>query len=173
MVADNNSNKKEENSKDLKTFTISEISDSVNKFGEKEFLKDLVKDYKKVFIDIEEGETLRPSLAVKRAITNITRSMKLFVSSEESDPQSQSYIVDWFFNNIGKNFTFVEYIDNNSIEIENYNEKLKSLIKSCNRKGVKFLVIDKIKGISGIAEYSKIHSYLLSNSVRFEKLSRI
>lgn len=159
---------------DVTVLTLSEISDSINKFGPKDYLNDLIKSgKKKVLLEVDVNEVIRPSLTSKKFLDDLSRSTKMYVSSKDPDPKNESKVIDWFFNNIGKNFTFVELIKDDSIQVENYGDKLKDLGKSCNRKGVKLLIINSVKGVSGSNEYTKIHSDLLSNSVRFEKLSKI
>lgn len=173
MAIVDKSKENKEYGNDVLVTNIQSITDSISKLTTKEFIKSLGDSSRKVIIEIEQEEVIRPSMTVKRLIEDMSRSIKLFVTSKDPDPQGQLSVVDWFFNNIGKNFTFVEVIDDNSMQVENFNESIKSLGKSCNRKGIKLVIISKVKNVSSKNDYNSLHSSLLTSAIRFEKVSKI
>ena len=72
---------------DVLVTNIQSLTDSISKLTPKEFIKSLGDSNRKVVIEIELEEVIRPSLTVKKLIEDMSRSVKLFVTSKDPDPQ--------------------------------------------------------------------------------------
>ena len=159
--------------KDAVEYNLSYIQSLYSQGKQKEF-EDQVKTYKKVIINIDEGFNQPILLVAKRKLKDLMRLVPIYFRILSNDFEEKNRLADSpLFKDFGNTYTILEYMSRELLSSENISNNIKEFIKKCNRRGIKYLIINNLTNQSDRQNYNNIYGDLIKNSVRFEVKSTI
>lgn len=159
--------------KDAVEYSLSYIQSLYSQGKQKEF-EDSVKTYKKLLINVDEGFNQPIHLAAKKKLKDILRSTPTYFRILSVDFEEKNRLADSpLFKDFGNSYTILEYMSKDLLNSENILPNIKEFIKKCNRRGIKYLIINNLTNQSDRQNYNNIYSDLIKDNVRFEVKSTI